>query len=104
MFELLRRSIPHPSPPLIKGRGQESHFSRGNSPYHRVEDNQRQLSSSPWKGEVGWGMDLRTSSNNWCFRRNLGVIDSYAATATASAVAITAPLTLIELIIKRVTS
>jgi hypothetical protein len=28
---MMRRPLPHPNPPLSKGRGQEFHFSRENS-------------------------------------------------------------------------
>jgi hypothetical protein len=58
---LMRRSLPHPNPPLGKGRGQESHFSRGNSSHIKLKVVNDNLTPPLSKGRLG-GVEIYASS------------------------------------------
>jgi hypothetical protein len=50
---MMRRPLPHPNPPLGKGRGQESHFSRGNLSYIELKIVNDNLAPPLSKGRLG---------------------------------------------------
>ncbi len=49
----MRRSIPHPNPPLGKGRGEESCCLRGNSSHHKLKIVNDRLAPPLSKGRLG---------------------------------------------------
>jgi hypothetical protein len=53
LFELMLRSVPHPNPPLGKGRGQKSHFSKGNSSHPKLKVVNDRLAPPLSKGRLG---------------------------------------------------